>query len=224
MIEPKSGTIVPIMGTMTTDIGNALFSGAQQRVLALLFGQPERSFYAKELVRLAESGSGAVQRELARLAASGLVTVTNRGNQKHYQANQQSPVFAELHGLVVKTFGVVDVLRQALLPLADQIDMALLFGSVARNEATAQSDIDVLIVADDMGFPELIEALSPAETTLGRKINPVIYSNAELQCKQKEGNHFVTTVFSQPHVFILGKDNDTAGFRKSGKNKTVRLG
>lgn len=212
------------MGTTNTTIGNALFSGVQQRVLALLFGHSERSFYAKELVRLAESGSGAVQRELARLAASGLVTVTSRGNQKHYQANRQSPVFAELHSLVVKTFGVVDVLRQALLPWADQIDMALLFGSVARNEATAQSDIDVLIVADDMGFPELIEALTPAETTLGRKINPVIYSNAELQRKQKEGNHFVTTVFSQPKLFILGKDHDTTGPRKSGKNKTAKTG
>lgn len=209
------------MGTNSTSIGNALFSGAQQRVLALLFGQPERSFYAKELVRLAESGSGAVQRELARLAASGLVTVTNRGNQKHYQANQQSPVFTELCGLVVKTFGVVDVLRQALLPLADQIDMAFLFGSVARNEATAQSDIDVLVVTDNMGFPELIEALTPAEARLGRKINPVIYSNAELQRKQKAGNHFVTTVFSQPKLFILGKDHDTTGPRKWGKNKTV---
>lgn len=186
VIEPIMGTTVPIMGTMTTDIGNALFSGAQQRVLALLFGQPERSFYAKELVRLAESGSGAVQRELARLAASGLVTVTSRGNQKHYQANRQSPVFSELHSLVVKTFGVVDVLRQALLPLADQIDMALLFGSVARNEATAQSDIDVLIVADDMGFPELIEALSPAETTLGRKITRLFIQTQSCNSNKKQ--------------------------------------
>ena len=177
------------MGTNTTSIGNALFSGVQQRVLALLFGQPERSFYAKELVRLAASGSGAVQRELARLAASGLVTVTSRGNQRHYQANAQSPVFTELCSLVVKTFGVVDVLRQVLLPLADQIDMALLFGSVARNEAAAQSDIDVLVVTDNIGFPELIEALTPAEPKLGRKINPVIYSNAELQRKQKTDNY-----------------------------------
>lgn len=216
MKEPRLGTIVPIMGTSKTTIGNALFTGTQQRVLALLFGQPERSFYAKELVRLAGSGSGAVQRELARLADSGLVTVTRVGNQKHYQANAHSPVFAELHGLVVKTFGVVDVLRQALLPLADQINMALVFGSVARNEATSQSDIDLLVIADHIGFPELIERLSSAEATLGRKINPVIYSRAELQRKQNEGNHFVTTVFSQPRLFILGKDDDNTGTGKSG--------
>ena len=126
-------------------IASALFSKVRQRVLAVLFGNPHRSFYANELIALAQSGTGAVQRELATLSEAGLLTVKRQGNQKHYQANTDAPVFAELRGLVLKTMGLADVLRAALAPLAPQIELAFVYGSVAKQQDTANSDIDVMI-------------------------------------------------------------------------------
>jgi DNA-binding transcriptional ArsR family regulator len=113
------GMIIPVMGMSSLPnasalspplgLGNALFSKVQQRVLGILYGNPDRSFYANEIISLADSGTGAVQRELGKLAEAGLATVRRQGNQKHYQANAASPVFNELRGLVLKTFGLVDV-------------------------------------------------------------------------------------------------------------------
>lgn len=147
---PILGIKMPKMGTITTptalpqtgtSLAQALFSGTQQRVLGLLFGQPDRSFYATELIALAGAGSGAVQRELARLAQSGLVTVRPVGNQKHYQANPDSPIYAELCGIARKTVGLAEPLRAALAPMAARIKAAFVFGSVAKQQDTASSDI-----------------------------------------------------------------------------------
>ena len=135
-----------------SSLADALFPKVRQRVLAVLFGNPTRSFYANEVIALAGSGSGAVQRELARLSQAGLLTVSRQGNQKHYQANADAPVFTELRGLVLKTSGLADVLRSALLPLAPQISAAFVFGSVANQQDTAQSDIDVLVVSASLGY------------------------------------------------------------------------
>lgn len=198
------------------NIGDALFSRTQQRLLAQLFMQAERSFYTKELIRMAKAGSGAVQRELVRLEAAGLVVVSWRGNQKHYQANRASPVFAELHGLVVKSFGVVDVLRQALAPLCDRIQAAWLFGSLASGEEHNGSDVDVLVVADDLDYPELLEALATAEKSLARTVNPVLYSSDELLRRRLEKNHFTEGIFSQPMVWLWGREDD--GFAGAGKS------
>ncbi len=150
---PKLGSKMPNMGMKAkassaaprTSLAAALFSNTQQRVLAFLFGQPQRSYFATELIRLAGGGSGAVQRELKRLDESGLVTVTRLGNQKHYQANPESPIFAELCGIVQKTVGLAEPLREVLLPFADNITAAFVFGSVAKRSDTAGSDIDLLI-------------------------------------------------------------------------------
>ncbi len=155
-------------------LANALFTTTQQRVLGLLFGQPQRSFFATELIALTGSGSGAVQRELHRLAASGLVTVTRVGNQKHFQANPSSPVFKELRSLVIKTIGLADPIRHALAPLAEKIDLALLYGSVPKGTDTAGSDIDLLVVADELSLEELFAVLADVETSLDRKINPTL--------------------------------------------------
>ena len=144
-------------------IGGALFSKTQRAVLALLFGQPERSFYAKEIISLAGVGSGSVQRELEKLETSGLVAVKRVGNQKHYQANRDSPVFEELRGLVVKTFGLADVLRDALSPHADKIQFAFVYGSIARQAETTRSDVDVLICSDELTYREVYERLQVAE-------------------------------------------------------------
>ena len=129
-------------------MADALFPRVRQRVLGILYGNPDRSFFAREIMALAQSGAGAVQRELADLAAAGLLKVSTQGNQKHYQANEAAPVYAELRGLVLKTFGLTDVLRNALAPVAARIEAAFVFGSVAKGEDTAASDIDVMIAGD----------------------------------------------------------------------------
>ncbi|MEO8442972.1 MAG: transcriptional regulator, partial [Betaproteobacteria bacterium] len=128
-----------------------------------MYGQPTRSFFATELINLAGAGSGAVQRELQRLTESGLVTATKVGNQKHYQANRAAPIFSELHALVVKTIGPADVLRAAFAPLAPHIRVAMLYGSVAKRSDSAASDIDVLIIADDLTLEDVYSAMAPAE-------------------------------------------------------------
>ena len=194
-----------------TSTADALFPAARQRVLAVLFGSPDRSFYANELIALARSGTGAVQRELASLLAAGLITVRDQGNQKHYQANAASPVFAELRGLVLKTVGLADVLRAALAPLAGQITMAFVYGSVARREDTAASDVDVLIVSDALGYAEVFGALESAAQTLGRAINPTLYTRAELARRRAQDNAFVTRVLDQPRIWLMGDEEALRG-------------
>ena len=194
-----------------TSTADALFPAVRQRVLAVLFGSPDRSFYANELIALARSGTGAVQRELASLLAAGLITVRDQGNQKHYQANAASPVFAELRGLVLKTVGLADVLRAALAPLEDQVAAAFVYGSVARQQDTAASDVDVLIVSDALGYAEVFGALESAAQTLGRAINPTLYTRAELARRRAQDNVFVTRVLDQPRIWLMGDEEALRG-------------
>jgi predicted nucleotidyltransferase len=194
------------IGGSTPNLADALFPKVRQRVLALLYGNPSRSFFANEIIALAQSGKGAVQRELADLSAAGLLKVTAQGNQKHYQANQAAPVFNELRGLVLKTFGLADVLRQAIEPLAPQIDAAFVYGSVARQEDTAQSDVDVMIISDTLGYADVFGALEPASITLGRPINPTVYTSAQLAKRAKQDNAFITRVLQQPKLWLIGSE------------------
>lgn len=187
-----------------TSLADALFSGTQQRVLALLFGQPQRSFFATELIGLVNAGSGAVQRELKRLTESGLVTTTPVGNQRHYQANPESPLFAPLREIVLKTSGLAEPLRDALAPLASRIKAACVYGSVASGADTAQSDIDLLVVADDLSLEALYKALAAVEKLLARPINPTLYSLAELRKRKKAGNPFLTKVLNGPVLQLIG--------------------
>lgn len=202
--------IKPIMGTNANHpaplpLADALFSKARQRVLGVIFSTPDRSFYTNQVIALAQSGAGAVQRELAGLAAAGLLTVRMQGNQKHYQANAASPVFAELRGLVLKTMGLADVLRHALAPLEGQIGQAFVFGSVAKQQDTAASDIDLLVVSDALGYGEVLGALEGARHTLARAINPVLYSEAEFQRRLQGDNAFLTRVMQQPKIWLIGE-------------------
>ena len=187
-----------------TSTADALFPAVRQRVLAVLFGSPDRSFYANELIALARSGTGAVQRELASLLAAGLITVRDQGNQKHYQANAASPVFAELRGLVLKTVGLADVLRAALAPLEDQVAAAFVYGSVARQQDTAQSDVDVMIVSSTLGYGEVFGALEAATVSLGRKVNPTLYTPEVIAKRIQQDSAFVTRVLQQPTVWLIG--------------------
>ncbi len=201
----------PIMGTnltsahTATSLADALFPRVRQRVLTVLFGTPDRSFYANEVIALAQSGTGAVQRELAGLSEAGLLTVSKQGNQKHYQANADAPVFSELRGLVVKTMGVADVLRAALAPLAAQIEQAFVYGSVARQQDTAHSDVDLLVVSPSLGYGELFGALEAATQTLGRTINPTLYTPEDLAKRIQQDSAFVTRVLQQPTIWLIGK-------------------
>lgn len=202
--------IIPIMGTKTslntTSIANALFSKVRQRVLGVLFSTPNRSFYTNEVISLAQSGAGAVQRELSDLAAAGLLTVHKQGNQKHYQANSKSPVFTELRGLVVKTIGLADVLRHALEPLAPQIAMAFVFGSIAKQQDTSSSDIDLLVVSDTLGYGDVFGVLEEATQTLRRTINPAIYTRSDFVTRQQGDNAFINRVMQQPKIWLIGQE------------------
>ncbi|MDD5029882.1 MAG: nucleotidyltransferase domain-containing protein [Rhodoferax sp.] len=199
------------MGILSSPIeastaANALFPKVRQRVLAVLFGTPDRSFYANEVIALAQSGTGAVQRELAGLSSAGLITISKQGNQKHYQANVSAPVFAELRGLVLKTMGLADVLRHALLPLATQIEMAFIYGSVARQQDTAHSDVDVMIVSRTLAYGEVFGALENATQTLGRKVNPTLYTPMEWAKRIAQDSAFVTRVLQQPKIWLIGTE------------------
>ena len=179
-------------------------------MLAVLFGTPDRSFYANEVIALARSGTGAVQRELAGLAAAGLLTIRKQGNQKHYQANASAPVFAELRGLVLKTMGLADVLLAALVPLAEQIDAAFVYGSVAKQQDTARSDIDVLIVSSNLAnlsYADVFSALEAASATLGRTVNPTLYTWAEFTKRLANNNAFVARVLQQPKIWLIGNED-----------------
>jgi len=194
----------------TSSLADALFSQTQQGVLGLLFGQPQRSFYASELIKLVGAGSGAVQRELIRLEESGLVSTHRVGSQKHYQANPKSPLFEELRGIIVKTVGLVGPLRAALEPLQSKIIAAFIYGSIAKRKDTAASDIDLMVITDDLGYAELYARLEPLQQTLGRTINPTIYTRLELAKRRKNANAFVQRVFSQPKLWIVGDEHELA--------------
>lgn len=187
-------------------MADALFPKVRQRVLAVLFGNPGRSFYANEVIAMAQSGTGAVQRELLALSEVGLVTVTKQGNQKHYQANAAAPVFSELRGLVLKTMGLADVLKIALAPLLPQIELAFVYGSVAKQQDTADSDIDVMIVSKSLGYADVFSALESAATTLGRKVNPTLYAPEEIAKRISQDNAFVTRVLQQPKIWLVGNE------------------
>ncbi len=198
------------MGGAATSLADALFTTTQQRVLALLFGQPSRSFFASELIALTGSGSGAVQRELKRLTSSGLVTVKRIGKQKHYQANPDCPVFEELCALVRKTVAMVAPIRQALARLAEGIALALIYGSVVKGTDTASSDIDLLVVADDLTLETLYSALAPVEASLDRKISPTLYTTKEFDDRRAAGNPLLARVLEGEHLLLVGGADDAA--------------
>lgn len=218
MKRPKMGSIVPKLGPifglsmLPTSIGNALFTKTQQRVLGLLFGKPDKSFYTNEIVRWADMGRGTVKRELDRMVSVGLLVVSREGNQLHYQANAENPVYFELLGIVRKTFGVADVIREALKPFDDQIELAFVYGSIAKAIDIKSSDIDLLLVGEKLIYGEILELLMPLEESLQRPINPTIYSPTDFTRKMKEGSSFLVRVMEQPKLMVKGVIDD---FRES---------
>lgn len=205
---PELGIIVPEMGTRSksarTNLSDALFSRTQQRVLGLLFGNSDRSFFATEIFDRTGGGRGTVQRELARLVSSGLVLMTRIGNQTHYRANEASPIFSELRSIIVKTSGIAEPIREALAPLAARIDLALIYASVARNEAHAASDIDLLVVASDFTLEQLFSRLARAERSVGRKVNPTLLTPDEFRRRRQNGNSFLKKILAGAVIPLIG--------------------
>jgi predicted nucleotidyltransferase len=188
-----------------------LFSPVQQRLLGLLFGQPGRRYQSAEIIRLAGSGTGAAHRQLQQLAAAGLISVTRVGNQKFYQANRASPIFAELHSIALKTSGLAGPLRAALQPLASQIQSAFVFGSIATGTDRAESDLDLLVISDTLTYGEVYEALQGAERLLARPINPTVSSAREWEEKRAVPGSFAARISAGPKLMILGAVDAGAG-------------
>ena len=202
---PNRGTNVPGMGTLRTAslLGSLLLGKTRLSILSLLFSQPERRLYLRQIIRLAGAGQGAVQRELARLVRAGILIKTREGNLAYYQVNRAVPVFEELRGIVQKTAGIADLLRVALLPLSDSIQQAFLYGSTARGTEHAESDIDLMVIGD-VSFFDVVSAVSPLQETLGREINPTVFMTDEFEKRLAARDHFLSQVMQDERVDVIG--------------------
>jgi predicted nucleotidyltransferase len=211
MIFPEMVRIRPIEPPHGADsrVAAALFGNTQRAVLSLLFCHSDHAYYLSEIIRAAGTGAGAVQRELDRLRDAGLVTRSKRGNLVFYRANRDAPVFPALQELMIRTAGVADVLRAALAPLSESIRAAFIYGSIARGEERAGSDVDLMVIGD-VSFTELVDALHPTQEILGREVNPNVYTPDEWSEKAAGGHSFITEVLGEPKISLIG-DADEPG-------------
>jgi|SRR4051812_11628945 predicted nucleotidyltransferase len=198
------------MGTLQSpsNVSGALFSRVQSRVLGIVFGQPDQEFQLTEIISRAGSGRGAVQREVQKLTDAGIVATVARGNRKLYRANRESPVFNELHQLILKTVGIVDPLRDALIPYRQSIRAAFVYGSIAKGKDRAKSDIDLMVVGDDLSYSEVYSSLQKAENVLARQINPDLMSVGEWVRLVKNKSSFITRISNQPRLFVIGNEDE----------------
>lgn len=203
-----AGDMPEVTTLKRTGLADALFSATRQKVLRLFFTRTETDFSIKDLIDQAEAGSGAVQRELARLVDSGLVQVNLRGRQKRYQANSDSPVFLELSSLVAKLLGPEQQVADALKPISDRINLALIYGSVAKRTDHAGSDIDLMLVSDTLTLEEVFGALESAEINLSRTINPTLYKREEFRKRRANKNPFLRKVLEGHYILLKGSINE----------------
>lgn len=202
-------------------VADALFSKVQQRVLALLFGQPSRRFQSAELIRLVAGGTGATQRCLRALLDSELITVTAIGNQRHYQANVSSPVFGELHMIVLRTVALAEPLRKTLTPLREQIHEAFVFGSIAKGAERASSDVDLMVISDTLGYADLFDRLQAAERQLARTVNPILLTTEGWRKRLARDGSFATRVNSGDKIVILEALDGAEGAEQPGPTRTA---
>ena len=192
-----------------TSVADVLFGQTRRSVLALLYGHSDEAFYLRQIARRIGTSVGAVQREVRQLSDAGLIGRNAQGNQVLYRANAKSPVFRELKSLIIKTAGVRDVIAEALFPLRDRIRVAFVYGSIARQEEKAESDVDLMVVGRAT-FREVVTHLQAAQKKLGREVNPTVYSVAEFRRKRRAGNHFLTRVLESKKLFVLGDERELA--------------
>ena len=206
------------MRTPLTSVGDLLFGQIRGRVLALLYGAPEESFFVRQIARQIEGSVGTVQRELAQLTDVGLIKRSKVGSQVFYRANQQHSEFPELRALLAKTTGIFQMLKTALAPLSAHIQIAFVYGSVARGEEKATSDIDLMVIGS-ASLDEVLDAVAPVEKQLGRPINPTIYTTEELKNRLHSGNHFLQSLLESKKVFLIGDEDE---FRKASSTRLVQ--
>ena len=206
------------MSTRTTSIGDLVFGQTRGRLLALLYGMPDESFYVRQIARQIETSVGSVQRELALLTDAGLIERSVLGVQVFYRANREHPAFQELRALLAKTAGVFALLKAALAPLSARIDFAFVYGSVARGEEKVASDIDLMVVGA-VSLDEILDAVSSLEKSLRRPVNPTIYSLRDLKERMRSGNHFLRSLENSKKVFLIGEENE---FREAGSTRLVQ--
>lgn len=207
------------MTNSADSLADALFPRTRKAALGLLFGQPERSLHLRELARLAGVSPAMMSKELAALAAAGVLLAQRDGNRRLFSANPACPIFDELAGIARKTAGLADVLSEALAGV-DGIELALVFGSVARGTAHAESDVDLWVVGRS-DYSALLQACAQASQRLGRPVNPVLYAPAELAALVADkDNAFLAEVRRQPRLALTGSDDDIAGaLGQSGQDR-----
>lgn len=189
-------------------LGDVLFGKGRGALLALLYGHPDESFFYRQITRhLTGVSAGTLQRELDILSRLGLVDRSIVGKQVFYRANRNHPVFPELSALVGKTVGAIQVLRTALAPISKRLSLAFIYGSMARKQERAESDIDVLIVGRAT-LEDVLGCISDLEPSLGRAINPTVYSLAEFKTKLAGGNHFLNSVVRGEKIFLIGDESE----------------
>jgi predicted nucleotidyltransferase len=188
-------------------ISHHLLGQTRSAVLATLLLRPETSLHVRELARMTGASPGSLHRELRSLTELGLLTRQEVGRQVHYQANRDSPVFEELSGLLRKTGGLADVLRAALAPLAADIALAFVYGSIASGKARALSDVDVMVLGD-ASFADLVRALAPTQATLAREVNVTPMTSADFARKLAEGDGFAVSVMQGEKLWLMGNDHD----------------
>lgn len=199
---------------INSGLPNILFNSVQKSILKILYMNPDSSYYTNEIIKRTKSGTGAVQRELAKLTSAQIIQVKKLGNQKHYQANKDLPYYSELRSIIIKSFGLFEILHQSLISLSDKnIRFAFVYGSFAKQTDTIRSDIDLLLIGEDLAYSDIFHHLQDAEEKLGRKINPSIYSVKEWIRKYKENNNFVKNIVEQPKIFLLGDENELKAIR-----------
>lgn len=198
-------------------LGLALFGKGKRAILSQLMGNPERRFFVRELARAAGLTPSTLTRDLAALESAGIIERSKEGRQVYFRANRSSPVFEELRGLVTKTFGIADVLRTMLAPVLARIRLALIYGSIAKGEQGAKSDVDLLIVGD-VRSGEFADELLEAEQRLGRSISPTIYSSSEFRGRSG-ATPFLDAVLSKPLIFLVGDESELKRLRQGKASK-----
>jgi predicted nucleotidyltransferase len=186
-------------------IADAIFSPSQRKLYRWLFGQPERSYHLNELLRLTGLGSASLQRELTALTKAGLLTAARIGNQRMFRANSGSPIFYELTTIVQKTLGIDALVRNALSQLNGRIKSAWLYGSVAKGTDGAHSEIDLMIVGNDLSLSEVLEVVIPIESIIGNKINPTLFTVSEFATRLTEPDSFVNRVLANKLVPLIDR-------------------
>ena len=192
-----------------SSVADLLFGQTRRAVLGLLYGHADEAFYLRQIARTIGASVGAVQREVRQLSDADLISRSTRGNQVIYRANPKSPIFSELKSLILKTAGVHDVIHETLLPLGDGVRLAFVYGSIARQQENAGSDVDLMVIGE-ASFGEIVSRLQPAQKTLGREINPTVYAPGEFRRKVRRGNHFLSTVLESKKLFVIGDERELA--------------